>query len=116
MTNDNDDGQDIHPDDVPAGRAPRTLSDLLGRYVGRALGKEAPTATDIFSRWRAIVGDTVAENVTPVRLEGKVLTVEVVENAWATQLKFLDRQIIATLREHAGDVVDTIQVKVRRSR
>lgn len=107
---------DVHPDDVPAGRPPRALSDLLGRYLGRTLGRDAPTANDLFSRWRAIVGDAVADNVTPVRLEGKVLTVEVTENAWATQLKFLERQIVATLREQAGDVVDSIQVKVRRSR
>ena len=108
--------ESVHPDDVPPGRTPRTLSDLLSRYLGRTLGKEAPAANDLFSRWRSLVGDSIADNVTPVRLEGKVLTVEVVENAWATQLKFLERQIVTTLREHAGDVVDTLQVKVRRSR
>ena len=110
------DNQDVHPDDVPAGPAPRGLSDLIGRLLGRTLGKEAPLANDIFSRWRSIVGDSIADNVTPVRLEGKVLTVEVVENAWATQLKFLERRIVTTLQEHAGDVVDSLQVKVRRSR
>lgn len=108
--------EDVHPDDIPAGRAPRALSELLGRLLGRTLGEDAPAANDVFSRWRVIVGDAVADNVTPVRLEGKVLTVEVTENAWATQLKFLERRIVATLREHAGDVVDSIQVKVRRSR
>ena len=68
-------------------------------------------ATTIESR-----SGTVADNVTPVRLERGVLTVEVVENAWATQLKFLERQLVNTLREHVGDVVDSLEVKVRRSR
>ena len=105
-----------HPDDIPAGPRVRSLGDLLGRYLGRVVGKDAPVAKDLFSQWRTIVGDTVADNVTPVRLERKVLTVEVTENAWATQLKFLERQLLNTLREHVGDVVDSLEVKVRRSR
>lgn len=107
---------EVHPDDIPAGPKARSLGDLLGRYLGRVVGKDAPAAKDLFSQWRAIVGDTVADNVTPVRLERGVLTVEVVENAWATQLKFLERQLINTLRGHVGDVVDALEVKVRRSR
>ncbi|MEY4081104.1 MAG: hypothetical protein RL430_1534 [Actinomycetota bacterium] len=108
--------EEVHPDDIPAGPRVRSLGDLLGRYLGRAVGKDAPAAKDLFSQWRTVVGDTVADNVTPVRLERGVLTVEVVENAWATQLKFLERQLVNTLREHVGDVVDSLEVKVRRSR
>ncbi|MFM1791594.1 MAG: hypothetical protein RLZZ526_1921 [Actinomycetota bacterium] len=108
--------EEVHPDDIPAGPKPRSLGDLLGRYLGRVVGKDAPAAKDLFSQWRTVVGDTVADNVTPVRLERGVLTVEVVENAWATQLKFLERQLLNTLREHVGDVVDSLEVKVRRSR
>lgn len=107
---------EVHMDDIPPGRAPRLLGELLGRFIGRTLGKDAPAANDIFSRWRAIVGDTVADNVTPVRLEDRTLTVEVVESAWATQLRFLERQLLTTLREHVGDVVDSLEVRVRRSR
>ena len=107
---------EVHPDDIPAGPKARSLGDLLGRYLGRMVGKDAPAAKDLFSQWRAIVGDTVADNVTPVRLERGVLTVEVVQNAWATQLKFLERQLVNTLRGHVGDVVDSLEVKVRRSR
>ena len=111
------DGLDeVHPDDIPAGPRARSLSDLIGRYLGRVVGKDAPAAKDLFSQWRVIVGDPIADNVTPVRLERGVLTVEVVENAWATQLKFLERQLLHTLREHVGDVVDSLEVKVRRSR
>ena len=107
---------EVHPDDVPAGPRARSLSDLIGRYLGRVVGKDAPAAKDLFSQWRAIVGDPIADNVTPVRLDRGVLTVEVVENAWATQLKILERQLLHTLRDHVGDVVDSLEVKVRRSR
>jgi len=107
---------EVHIDDIPPGRAPRSLGELLGRFIGRTLGKDAPAANDIFSRWRSIVGDAIADNVTPVRLEAGTLTVEVTEPAWATQLRFLEQQVVTTLREHAGDVVDSIEVRVRRSR
>ena len=91
-----------------------------GNHVGDAKTVaewvEATGANDIFTAWPRIVGEQVAANATPVRLEKRVLTVEVTDNAWATQLKFLERQVLHTLREHAGDVVDSITVRVRRSR
>jgi predicted nucleic acid-binding Zn ribbon protein len=62
------------------------------------------------------VGDPIADNVTPVRLDDKRLVVEVSEPAWATQFKFLEQQVIHTLRERLGDVVDVIDVRVSRAR
>lgn len=116
-----DDPMDERPEDeefapVPPGRRPRPLGDLVGRWVRRHVGAEVPAAGDVFTAWPQIVGEQVAANATPVRLENRVLTVEVVDNGWATQLRFLERQVIATLREHAGDVCDSIVVRVRRSR
>ena len=108
--------EEVHQDDVPAGPPMKSLAGLMQRWVGRTLGKDAPKANDLFSRWRTIVGDAIADNVTPMRLENGVLTVEVTENAWATQLRFLERQLIATLGEHVGNVVTSIQVRVRGSR
>lgn len=111
-----DDINEPHRDDIPVGPLPKTLAGLMQKWVGRTLGKDAPKANDLFSRWRTIVGDQIADNVTPMRLENGVLTVEVTENAWATQLRFLERQLIATLGEHVGNVVTSIQVRVRGSR
>jgi predicted nucleic acid-binding Zn ribbon protein len=62
------------------------------------------------------VGDGIADHVTPQRLEKRTLTVEVDDPAWATQLKFLESQLLSTLKEHVGDEVDTLHIKVRRTR
>jgi predicted nucleic acid-binding Zn ribbon protein len=70
----------------------------------------------LFGQWREIVGDPIADNVTPVRLDDNRLVVEVSEPAWATQFKFLEQQVIHTLRERLGDVVDVIDVRVSRAR
>jgi predicted nucleic acid-binding Zn ribbon protein len=56
----------------------------------------------------------VADHVRPVRLDQRVLTVEVDEAAWATQVKFLSADIIRRLHEVAGVDVDRIEVRVGR--
>jgi predicted nucleic acid-binding Zn ribbon protein len=74
------------------------------------------TAIGLFSQWPHIVGDAIATHVTPKRLEKRVLTVEVDDAAWATQLKFLESKLLSTLKDHIGDEVDSLNIKVRRSR
>ena len=48
----------------------------------------------------------------PIKLDQGVLSVEVDDPAWATQVKFLTATIIARLAEVAGAQVDRIQVRV----
>jgi predicted nucleic acid-binding Zn ribbon protein len=66
----------------------------------------------VFGRWSDAVGPQVAEHVRPVKLDQGVLTVEVDDPAWATQVKFLTPTIIARLADVAGASVDRIQVRV----
>jgi predicted nucleic acid-binding Zn ribbon protein len=101
----------VHP-----GRAPRQLSDVVNKVLQRMKVSDSGSSMSLFSQWRDIVGDAIADHVTPKRLEKRVLTVEVDDPAWATQLKFLEKQLLSTLRTKAGDEVDSLDVKVRRSR
>lgn len=97
-------------------REPKPLVEVLTKVLQRIRVVDEKSAVGLFSNWREIVGDAIADNVTPKRLENKVLHVEVVDNAWATQLRFLEPRIISTLREHVGDEVESLQIRVRRSR
>ena len=103
-------------DDIPEGKPPKPLSDVLARVLRGMKVSDESTAMGLFSHWPTIVGESVAEHVTPKRLEKRVLTVEVDDPAWATQLKFLESQLLSTLREHIGDEVDSLNITVRRSR
>ena len=103
-------------DDAPEGRPPKPLSDVLARVLRGMKVTDESTAMGLFSHWPTIVGESVAEHVTPKRLEKRVLTVEVDDPAWATQLKFLESQLLSTLKDHIGDEVDSLNIKVRRSR
>jgi len=103
-------------DDIPEGKAPKPLSDVLARVLRGMKVSDESKAIGLFSHWPDIVGSSVAEHVTPKRLEKRVLTVEVDDPAWATQLKFLEAQLLSTLKDHIGDEVDSLNIKVRRSR
>lgn len=97
-------------------REPTSLTDVLNSVMRRFRAPEVEVVSGIFGRWREVVGDAVADNATPVRIEDKKLVVEVCDQAWATQLRFLERELLHTLHAHFGDAVERIDVRMRRSR
>lgn len=101
---------------TPPGRAPRPLSEVLGKVLRKMKVSDETTALGLFSNWREIVGDAIADHVAPKRLEKRKLVVEVDDAAWATQLKFLESQLLSTLNERIGNEVDSLEIRVRRSR
>lgn len=103
-------------DEFAPGRDPKPLSDVLGKVLRRMKVSDETTAIGLFAGWRGIVGDAIADHVVPKRLEKRCLVVEVDDPAWATQLKFLESQLLTTLRERAGDEVDSLDIRVRRAR
>jgi predicted nucleic acid-binding Zn ribbon protein len=106
----------FYEEDIPPGKPPRALNEVLGKVLRRMRVSDESSAIGLFSGWRQIVGDTIADHVAPKRLEKRVLVVEVDDPAWATQLKFLESQLIATLRDSVGDEVESLEIRVRRSR
>ena len=67
----------------------------------------------LFSRWTDAVGEVVAEHARPVKLDGDRLLVEVDEPGWATQLRFLEADVIARLRSVAGLEVARFDIRVK---
>ncbi len=70
----------------------------------------------VFGRWDEAVGADLAKHVRPVRLDEGVLTVEVADPSWATQVKFLTGDIQRRLSEVAGVEIERIEVRVSPSR
>ena len=103
-------------ENISAGKPPRVLNEVLGKVLRRMRVSDESSAIGLFSGWRQIVGDAIADHAVPKRLEKRVLVVEVDDPAWATQLKFLESQLIATLRDNVGDEVESLEIRVRRSR
>jgi predicted nucleic acid-binding Zn ribbon protein len=82
--------------------------------AGQPGGQTASQMGSVFGRWAEAVGDAVAVHVTPLKLDGAKLVVEVDDPAWATQLRFLETTLKQRLLEVAGVVIDTIEARVRR--
>ena len=77
-----------------------------GTYDARSMGS-------LFSRWVDAVGEVVADHARPVKLDGDRLLVEVDEPGWATQLRFLESDVIARLRSIAGLEVSRFDIRVK---
>ena len=94
------------------GDEPVSLSTSLDGVVKALRGPSRRTVGGLFGRWDEAVGDQVALHVRPVKLDQGVLTVEVDDPTWATQVKFLTPNIIARLADVADAQVERIQVRV----
>lgn len=103
------------PDDGPPDPTPMQASlDRVMRHLG---SPEVATVTSVFDRWPALVGEQVASRATPVSLRDGVLVVAVDDPAWATQIRFLEAQVVAGIAADLGpDEVRRVEVRVRPDR
>lgn len=90
-------------DDVLASLQPPGSAATPARVVG-----------GVFAGWDDAVGPQVAAHARPVRLSEGTLVVEVDEPGWATQLRYLEQDLLRRLAEVGGQGVERIEVRVRR--
>jgi predicted nucleic acid-binding Zn ribbon protein len=95
---------------------PRPISDGIERLLRSLRGGNRHTTVTVFSRWTDLVGEGVAAHVRPLKLDQGTLIVEVDDPAWATQMKFLEEDLLTRLRESGDMSVQTLTVRVRRRR
>jgi predicted nucleic acid-binding Zn ribbon protein len=101
-----------------AGRTDRPL-----RRLGEALSEVAADlrlddpgdVAAVMAAWPVAVGEVVAAHVRPRRLHDGVLLVEVDAPVWATQLRYLEEDVLRRLgRKVRPGVVKSIRPVVRR--
>jgi predicted nucleic acid-binding Zn ribbon protein len=69
----------------------------------------------VFSRWEEIVGDDVAAHCRPVSITGHTLLVEASDSTWASELRWLENEVVARLSEVCGsDRISAMNVRVGR--
>ena len=95
-------------------RDPISISNSLDGVVRSLRGPSRTAVGGVFGRWEDAVGAQVAAHVRPVKLDERVLVVEVDDPAWATQVKFLAPTITQRLAEVARVEVARIEVRVER--
>lgn len=96
------------------GGEPRRVGEGLDRLV-RQYGMPSSAALgELFSDWGDIVGEVMASHCWPIKLEpGGVLIVGSAESAWATQLRLIERDLIAKINDALGEPsISSLKVRI----
>jgi len=89
--------------DLPEGVRP--VSDALG-VIGRELGLAHPSLlARLHAVWPDLVGPALAVHAEPRGLRDGVLTVAVDAAGWATQLRYLEAELLRRAEEVLGEPV-----------
>lgn len=88
----------------------------MDRLLASLRGGDRSTTVSVFSRWQELVGEQVAAHCRPLKLDGGTLVVEVDDPTWATQMKFLQSEVIERLRDGGGMAVERLEITVARRR
>ena len=108
MSDDGDDNRD------------ESRSTSLGEEVNRLLQRlgspNIDTVSGVFGLWKELVGEQVAQYVSPIKLDRGRLLIEVDDPAWSTHMKFLERDICTTLSHHTGTTISGIDIRVKSGR
>ena len=95
---------------------PQPISLGIERLLRSLRGGDRRATVTVFSRWTDLVGDGVAGHVRPLKLDRGTLIVEADDAAWATQMKFLEQDLLSRLRETGDMSVQRLEIRVRRRR
>lgn len=76
---------------------PQLFTESLADLVSQRGWQERIKESDIFLRWKELVGAEIATHVQPMSFSDGLLTVSAASTAWATQLRLIDRELISAL-------------------
>jgi predicted nucleic acid-binding Zn ribbon protein len=98
----------------PDGPPPTPIGTSVDRVL-RGLGAP-PSATlrALFDDWPGVVGEAIASASRPLALEGGRLVVAVSDGGWASQLRWMENDLLAKVADRVGEgVVTALEVRVR---
>lgn len=86
------------------------------KSIASRLGSAAPDdVASVFSLWPEVVGEQVGSHARPQAIVDGSLQVEVDDQRWATQLKWLAPDIVRKLNAEIGrDVLKAIELRLVR--
>ncbi len=98
---------------VAGGPPPQAIGATLEQLV-RHLGWAPRTqAIGVIADWETLVGPTIAANARAVASDGSTLVIAVKDPAWATQLRWLEADLLERLRQETGVRFERMVIRVR---
>lgn len=98
------------PERTTSAGDPTLISEALQELVEDRDWKSGLAEGNLFSSWRAIVGDEVAEHTEPISLLDGTLLIKCSSTSWATQMGLMEQELLETLQKSApGVLVDSLR-------
>jgi len=88
------------------------------RRVGESIEQLRPGSTALSSlqqRWTEVAGDALAAHARPTKLAGGTLVITVDDPAWASQLKWLEGDLVTRCNDALGTIAVTATRAVVRA-
>jgi Zn-ribbon-containing, possibly RNA-binding protein and truncated derivatives len=96
-------------------RPPRPLSEALSEVAADLQLDEPEIIAGVMGGWAGMVGEAVAAHARPRSVRQGVLTVEVDSPEWATQLRYLEGELLLRIgRKVRPGAVTGLRLVVRR--
>ena len=96
-------------------RPPRSLSETLSEVAAELALDDPDVIAGVLGGWAALVGEAVAAHAQPRSVRSGILTVEVESPEWATQLRYLEGEVLLRIgRKVRPGAVTALRVVVRR--
>ncbi len=96
-------------------RPPRRLSETLSEVAADLQLDEPDVIAGVMGGWAGMVGEAVAAHARPRSVRQGVLTVEVDSPEWATQLRYLEGELLLRIgRKVRPGAVTGMRLVVRR--
>lgn len=77
---------------------PQLISDLISDLVEEREWQLGIAEGTLFTQWRDIVGEEIAEHSTPLTLQNGILLIQCSSTAWATQLNLVGLTLLETIQ------------------
>ena len=95
---------------------PAPIASSLDRVLGYLRAPAARTVKTVFTEWPTLAGPQLAAHAQPIALRDGELLVEVDDQAWASQLRWLEPELRARLEAlPGGPRVERIRFRLRPS-
>ena len=90
---------------------PEKLSNILSDLVTTRDWKKGIAEGTLFTKWREIVGNEIADHCEPITLFEGRLTIKAESTSWATQLRIITPDLLKNIRSRSeGALVEELTV------
>ena len=90
---------------------PEKIGSILNEIVEARDWRKGIAEGNLFSEWRSIVGNEIADHSTPITMYEGRLTIQTTSTAWSTQLRLMEGDLLRTIQKSApGAVVESLSI------